>query len=154
MLRFGILPTLVWHYSVDAMYSAMLLVRSESLYFKLSGIGAAGIMVLPVLIALAAYWRYGGFEPETGLLNRDDVAEPGVQPAAAPDAETGATTASAAPPDSLPYRPMGVRLRWACAGVLVLGIATLAIPVAHFGEASNYQLSRDRARRASDAFAT
>ena len=83
MLRCGILPTLVWHYSVDAMYSAMLLVRSHSLYFKLSGCGAAGIMVLPVSIALAAYWRRGGFEPETGLLNRDDVAEPGVQEAAA-----------------------------------------------------------------------
>ena len=78
MLRFGILPTLVWHYSVDAMYSAMLLVRSESLYFKLSGFGAAGIMVLPVWIALVAYWCRGGFEPETGLLNRDDVAEPGL----------------------------------------------------------------------------
>ncbi len=152
MLRFGILPTLVWHYSVDAMYSAMLLVRSESLYFKLSGIGAAGIMVLPVLIALAAYWRYGGFEPETGLLNRDDVGEPGVQPTPAPEAEADATTASAAAPDSLPYRPMGVRLRWVCAGVLVLGIASLAIPVSHFGESPNYQLSRDRARAASDAF--
>ncbi|HEY4974734.1 MAG TPA: CPBP family intramembrane glutamic endopeptidase, partial [Steroidobacteraceae bacterium] len=76
MLRFGILPTLVWHYSVDAMYSAMLLVRSESLYFKLSGLGAAGIMVLPVAIALVAYWRQGGFAPETGLLNREDAAEP------------------------------------------------------------------------------
>ena len=30
MLRWGILPTLVWHYSVDAMYSAMLLLRSQS----------------------------------------------------------------------------------------------------------------------------
>jgi membrane protease YdiL (CAAX protease family) len=37
MLRWGILPTLVWHYSVDAMYSAMLLVRSHNLYYKLSG---------------------------------------------------------------------------------------------------------------------
>ena len=35
-----------------------MLVRSESLYFKLSGIGAAGIMVLPVLIALAAYQEF------------------------------------------------------------------------------------------------
>jgi len=42
MLRFGILPTLVWHYSVDAMYSAMLMVRSEHLYYKLSGAAAAG----------------------------------------------------------------------------------------------------------------
>ena len=152
MLRFGILPTLVWHYSVDAMYSAMLLVRSESLYFKLSGIGAAGIMVLPVLIAVAAYWRYGGFEPETGLLNRDDAGEPGVQEAAVADAEADATATAAAPPDSLPYLPMGVRLRWVCAGVLVLGIASLAIPVAHFGESPNYQLSRDRARAAADTF--
>src|ERR1035438_6444973 len=88
MLRFGILPTLVWHYSVDAMYSAMLLVRSESLYFKLSGLGAAGIMVLPVAIALFAYWRHGGFAPETGLLNRDDAAEPDTPLAAQSDTQT------------------------------------------------------------------
>ena len=161
MLRFGILPTLVWHYSVDAMYSAMLLVRSESLYFKLSGLGAAGIMVLPVLIALAAYWRQGGFAPETGLLNRDDVAEPDTPPAtpaaALSDAQPGADSAmaptgEAAPPDSLPYRPLGIPLRWAAAAVLSLGLASLAIPVTHFGESPDYQLSRDRARAASDAF--
>src|SRR5581483_9388440 len=61
MLRWGILPTLVWHYSVDAMYSAMLLLRSQSLYYKLSGAASAGIIVLPVFLALVAYLRYGGF---------------------------------------------------------------------------------------------
>src|SRR5947208_6866562 len=61
MLRFGILPTLVWHYSVDAMYSAMLLLRSQSLYYRLSGAASAGIIAIPVLIALIAYWRHGGF---------------------------------------------------------------------------------------------
>ena len=45
MLRWGILPTLVWHYSVDAMYSAMLLLRSESLYLNLSGAVSAGVIV-------------------------------------------------------------------------------------------------------------
>ena len=161
MLRFGILPTLVWHYSVDAMYSAMLLVRSESLYFKLSGLGAAGIMVLPVAIALVAYWRHGGFAPETGLLNRDDVAEPETTPAstqaAAPSEQADAPSTTgpagaAATPDSPPYRPLGVRLRWAAAAVLALGLAALAIPVAHFGESPDYRLSRDQARAASDAF--
>jgi hypothetical protein len=135
------------------MYSAMLLVRSESLYFKLSGLGAAGIMVLPVLIALAAYWRRGGFAPETGLLNRDDVAEPDTQAAPQADEQSaGASADEAAPPNSLPYRPLGVRLRWAAAAVLALGLASLAIPVAHFGESPDYQLSRDQARAASDAF--
>ena len=84
MLRFGILPTLIRHYSVDAMYSAMLMIRSESLYYKLSGLGAAGIMLLPVAIALVAYWRGGGFLPEDGLLNRDDTAEPQSEPQPAP----------------------------------------------------------------------
>src|SRR5205823_11523581 len=59
MLRWGILPTLVWHYSVDAMYTAMLLLRSPSLYFRLSGAASAGIMVLPVIFALIVYSRRG-----------------------------------------------------------------------------------------------
>src|SRR5205814_10098079 len=74
MLRWGILPTLVWHYSVDAMYSAMLLLRSQNLYLKWSGATAAGIVVLPVIAALVMYWRRGGFESEAGLLNRDEAA--------------------------------------------------------------------------------
>src|SRR5262249_4130725 len=37
MLRWGILPTLVWHYSVDALYTALLLLRSHTPYFILSG---------------------------------------------------------------------------------------------------------------------
>ena len=162
MLRFGILPTLVWHYSVDAMYSAMLLVRSESLYFKLSGLGAAGIMVLPVLIALFAYWRQGGFAPETGLLNREDAAEPHAPLAALSDTQAEAlsesqagaeSTAAPAVEAALPaYRPLGARLRWAAAALLALGLACLAIPVARFGESPDYRLSRDRARAAADAF--
>src|SRR5262249_39784669 len=100
MLRFGILPTLVWHYSVDAMYSAMLLMRSESLYFKLSGAGAAGIMVLPAVVALVAYLRRGGFEPETGLLNRDDTGAR-LEPAGPAQEETSA-------PQTVPYQPMGL----------------------------------------------
>ena len=157
MLRFGILPTLVWHYSVDAMYSAMLLVRSQSLYFKLSGFGAAGIMVLPVLIALYAYWRGGGFEPETGLLNRDDVAEPDLQSDIADAAQTDQLSAEvpageAASSDSLRYRPLSAAVRWTAVALLVLGLAALIIPVARFGDSPRYQLSRDQARAASDAF--
>ena len=157
MLRFGILPTLVWHYSVDAMYSAMLLVRSESLYFKLSGLGAAGIMVLPVTIALVAYWRHGGFAPETGLLNRDDIAEPETQAEALGEAPGGADSPraaahEAAPADAPPYRPLAVRLRWAAVALLALGLAALFIPVAHFGESPEYKLSSGQARAAADVF--
>jgi membrane protease YdiL (CAAX protease family) len=144
MLRFGILPTLVWHYSVDAMYSAMLMIRSESLYYKFSGAAAAGIMLLPVGIALVAYLRGGGFLPETGLLNRDDTAEPEA-PAAPARAEEESTAPAA-------HRPLSTRLRWAAAGVLLAGLAALAIPGGHFGDAPVYRLTSEQARAAADTF--
>ena len=37
MLRYGILATLIWHYTVDASLVGLLLVRSNSMYFKISG---------------------------------------------------------------------------------------------------------------------
>ena len=143
MLRWGILPTLVWHYSVDAMYGAMLLLRSHSLYFRLSGAASAGIMVLPVVVALIAYWRRGGFEPETGLLNGDEPKpeEPAVEPAPAP-----------APGAALEYRPLSLRARIAALAVCAAGLCTLAIPVVHFGDSPKLKLSADRSRALSDAF--
>jgi len=100
MLRWGILPTLVWHYSVDAMYSAMLLLRSHSLYFRLSGAASAGIIVLPVAAALVAYWMRGGFEPSTGLLNADEPV-PVEPPEAAPEVVE----------ENAAYQPLSGRLR-------------------------------------------
>jgi membrane protease YdiL (CAAX protease family) len=142
MLRWGILPTLVWHYSVDAMYSAMLLLRSHSLYFRMSGAAAAGIIVLPVAVALIAYWRRGGFEPHTGLCNSDQDAPADLaQPIPAPDT-----------PALIDYRPLSSRARLVAAAILPIGLATLLIPAARFGERPAYKISADQARAAADAF--
>jgi membrane protease YdiL (CAAX protease family) len=141
MLRWGILPTLIWHYSVDAMYTAMLLLRSHSLYFRLSGAASAGIFVLPVVAALVAYWRRGGFEPEAGLLNGDEPVA--VEP---PAAEAVAEAQDAR------HHPLGARLRLAAIAVLSLGALSLAIPVSHFGASPKYRLTADEARASSDAF--
>src|SRR5579885_1014186 len=142
MLRWGILPTLVWHYSVDAMYSAMLLLRSHSLYFRLSGAASAGIIVLPVLVALIAYWRKGGFEPETGLLNGAEAP-----PTALPEP---AAAAERAPEPK--WQSMPARTRIAAVAVCAAGIAALAIPTQRFGVAPVFRISPDQARAASDAF--
>jgi membrane protease YdiL (CAAX protease family) len=141
MLRWGILPTLVWHYSVDAMYSAMLLLRSHNLYFRLSGAASAGIIVLPVTVALIAYWRKGGFEPVTGLLNAD---EPGpVEPA----------ESAAEAPASLSYTPLDRRIWVRAFLILIFGFLMLnQVPISHFGESPKYKLTAAEALAKSDAF--
>ena len=142
MLRWGILPTLVWHYSVDAMYSAMLLVRSHNLYLRLSGAAAAGLVVLPVAVALIAYFRRGGFEPATGLLNSDEPAPVEPEP----------TAAVQAPVEVPPYDSLARNARLAAVALLVAGLASLAIPVTHFGDSPVYQLTAAKARAAAARF--
>jgi membrane protease YdiL (CAAX protease family) len=142
MLRWGILPTLVWHYSVDAGYTALLLVRSHNLYFRLSGAASAGIIVLPLLVALVAYWWRGGFEPESGLLNADEsvaAEEPG---------ETEPEPATA----TMEYRPLTGRVRLAAIAIFAAGLLSLLIPVSRFGESPKYKIPAGQARAGADAF--
>jgi membrane protease YdiL (CAAX protease family) len=70
MLRWGILATLIWHYTVDASLVGLFLVRSNSLYFKVSGAVVAAAAVAPLLFAGISYLARGRFESDEGLLNR------------------------------------------------------------------------------------
>jgi membrane protease YdiL (CAAX protease family) len=69
MLRWGILATLIWHYTVDASLVGLLLVRSNSLYFKVSGIIVGAAALAPLLFSGIAYLRRGHFAPVDDLLN-------------------------------------------------------------------------------------
>jgi membrane protease YdiL (CAAX protease family) len=140
MVRWGILPTLVMHYSFDAMYAAMLLLRSHSLYFRLSGAASAGIFVLPAAVALVAYWRRGGFEPDAGMLNGDEPAAVEAPPEAVPEAPVSS------------YWPLSGRLRLAAVAIFVVGLATLLVPTSHFGDSPGFKLTADQARAPADAF--
>ena len=142
MLRWGILPTLVWHYSVDAMYSAMLLLRSESLYYRLSGAASAGIVVLPVAVALVAYWRKGGFEPEAGLRNADQ--EPAAEPSPPPAPESA--------PDETEWTGLPRRYRIAAIGLLAVALLALLVPVPEFGGEPDFRISADAAAASAERF--
>ena len=69
MLRWGILATLIWHYTVDASLVGLLLVRSNSLYFKISGVVVGRRRVAPLIFAGVSYLARGRFEPDEDLLN-------------------------------------------------------------------------------------
>jgi membrane protease YdiL (CAAX protease family) len=83
MLRWGIVATLIWHYTVDASLVGLLLIRSSSLYFKISGAVVAAAALAPLAFACVSYLSRGGFEADEELLNRaarlaeiDVAAEP------------------------------------------------------------------------------
>lgn len=140
LLKWGILPCLVWHYSVDALYTALLLLRSNNTYFMLSGAASAGIMALPAVIAFIAYLRRGGFAPEAELTN---AAEGTSQPEA--EAAAPAEPVSA-------HQAWSARRRVAAAAVLAVGLLGLLLPVEKFGGEPRFALDKDQARAAADAF--
>ncbi len=74
MLRWGIVATLIWHYTVDASLVGLLLIRSNSLYFKISGVVVAAAALAPLVFACISYLTRGGFESEEDLLNRAEPA--------------------------------------------------------------------------------
>lgn len=70
MLRWGIMATLIWHYTFDASQVGLLLVRSNSLYFKISGVVVGAAVVAPLAFAGISYLARGRFEEDEDLLNR------------------------------------------------------------------------------------
>ena len=141
MLRFGIIATLVWHYSVDALYSAFLLLRSPNHYLMISGAITGGIMLVPLAVALVSYLRAGSFEDESALTNSAE----GIARAPRP-AEPG----TALP--ELSYQSLSHR-RLVLAGVLTaIFVAVGLIPVYRFGEEVKVAMTAKEAVRAADAY--
>ncbi len=141
MLRFGILATLIWHYSVDAIYTAYLLLRSSNNYLMISGLITAGIMLVPFAISLVAYLRTGTFTDESPLTNESE----GVS--RAPHREI-ATKAEA----PLEYRPLDRRRRLLASLLIVVFVAVSLIPSYRFGEGMEVRVSRQDAFRLADDF--
>jgi membrane protease YdiL (CAAX protease family) len=80
MLRFNILACLIWHYTVDALYSGILLMRSGQPYYVITAAVAGGIFVLPFVISLVAYLRTRTFvDPEP--IRQGIEPEPELEPA-------------------------------------------------------------------------
>ena len=69
MLKADIFPLLVWHFTVDAVYTALLLLRSSNPYFVVSGAAASLVLLIPLIGSLVLYFRRGGFTPEEDLTN-------------------------------------------------------------------------------------
>lgn len=74
MLRWGIMATLIWHYTVDASLVGLLLIRSDNLYFKISGVVVGLAAVAPLAWSGISYLLRGSFEAVDDLLNGAEAA--------------------------------------------------------------------------------
>jgi membrane protease YdiL (CAAX protease family) len=137
MLRWGILATLVWHYTVDASLVGLLLIRSSSLYFRISGI-VIGLAVL-IPFGIAVYWRTrrGTFEDDTDLLNGAVDAEKSAEasePALVPDLPLGHATIAAAIPVR-GYAPLSTGMAgFLCVCMVLGGLAAWKLKPVHVGD--------------------
>ncbi len=84
MLRWGIVATLIWHYTVDALLISLFLLRSENLYFRVSGAIVGAAALVPLAVSGISYLVRGRFAAAESLLNRaEPLPEEALRPAAA-----------------------------------------------------------------------
>ncbi|MGH9477050.1 MAG: CPBP family glutamic-type intramembrane protease [Terriglobales bacterium] len=143
MIRFGILTTVVWHYTVDALYTALLLLRAHDAYLRWSGASTALLALAPLLVAIVAYWRCHGFAPEAELTN----AALGSRAAAPPDT-TPEPVVAAAPS----YAPTP-GANWTI-GVIIAGVllSAFAVPLVSWNHVLPWRSSPAQAVSAARKF--
>ena len=141
MLRYGILATLVWHYTVDAALISLFLLRSGNAYFRLSGGLVAAAALLPLIVSGGFYIARRRFEPDNALLNRAEPLAAVIEPEPAP-AEPAITSAYEA------LTTARIKLLLAC-GAMGLLIVVLTHPQ-QIGEFVRFRVNASEAATIAD----
>jgi membrane protease YdiL (CAAX protease family) len=133
--RFGILPLLIWHYTVDALYTALLLFRSHNTYYVTSAALSSFVFAVPMLISIALYIRNKGFAADDDLSNATLPVNP--EPPA-PLSEEVAELPPAMPP---------VRARFVVALLAAVALAVLTIyQPPSLSDAIDYRIDREQTK--------
>ena len=143
MLRWGILATLIWHYTFDAAQVGLLLIRSNSLYFKISGVVVGAAVLAPLAFACVSFLTRGHFEEDEDLLNRSAPKPELALAEASPSAE-GATSSRRY--DALTPAKIGFLV--VC--LLVGGVLTWRLKPASVGDYLKLSINARAARAGGD----
>ena len=147
-LRFGILATLVWHYTVDAVLIGFFLLRSENLSFRIAGALVGDAVLLPLVIGGVFFLQSRGFLRDPRILNGAPEAEEAEAPvvAAVPAPVPGEAVQAAERSFAFVPRKAAVGLILAA----VLGVAALALVKApRAGDPIEIRVNAAQAERAS-----
>ena len=135
--RFGLLPLLIWHYTVDALYTALLLFRSGNRYYVISAALSSLVFAVPMLISIVLYIRNRGFITDDDLTNATLPVRPLPPSAARIDTEI------ALPP---PARVTQGRVI-ACALAIAIAAALVATAPPSLDDVIDYRIDRAAAKQ-------
>ena len=136
MDRFGLLPLLIWHYTIDAVYTALLLFTSGNTYYIASAGAASLIFVLPLVASIVVYLRNRGFAPDDELSNATLPLHP---------PPTDEEIAHAAPelPDPIPVTRNRVLI---CAVLVVIAAMAIAMRPESPQDVIDYRITKEQAK--------
>lgn len=147
MDRFGLLPLLIWHYTIDAVYTATLLFASGNTYYIVSAAIAALLFAFPLAASIALYVRNRGFVPDEELTNA-------TLPTTRPPAPGGAMGFSP-PADPFaglePAAPLTRNRVIVCIALLLAAALAVAFRPPAPSDALEFRISRERAKEIARA---
>lgn len=133
--RFGLLPLLIWHYTVDAVYTALLLFRSNNTYYIVSAAAASFVFAVPMLVSIALYLKRGGFTPDDDLSNATLPLSP------APPPRRSGTMAEL--PPAIALRPIALAI---CVASVAIAAVLLAWRPPSPSDAVDYRIAKQEAK--------
>jgi membrane protease YdiL (CAAX protease family) len=136
MDRFGLLPLLIWHYTIDAVYTATLLFASGNTYYIVSASIASLLFAFPLLVSIALYVRNRGFIPDEELSNA-------TLPISPPPPETELVERAAPFPDPIRVTTAGVLL---CLALVTAAGVAIAFRPASPSDAIDYRITKEQAK--------
>ena len=137
LFRFGLLPLLIWHYTVDALYTALLLLRSGNRYYMLSSGLASLVFAVPMIISIVLYIRNRGFVTDEDLSNATIPVRP------TPAAREVPSAAAQAVAPVLVSRSRVVT----CAVAVVIALVLLFVRPPALGDIVDYRIAPATAKR-------
>ena len=140
MDRFGLLPLLIWHYTIDAVYTATLLFASGNTYYVVSAAISSLIFAVPLIASIAMYVRNRGFVPDDDLSNE-------TMPVQAP--EPNVATGFSPSHDTDGLKPVATLTRTrvvVCIALVAVAAVAVAFRPASPSDAIDYRISKERAK--------
>ena len=143
-LRFGIVAVLIWHYTIDAIYSSIVLFQTGEPYLIISSAIAVGIMLIPLGYNVLMYLKNRGFSDEQTLLSPIPTQLKIPQETAAhPEPSL---------PQIIPYTPLPFSRIKTGAILLLIFSLILFLPYQQIGEFYNYPITRPEITRIAQDF--